>query len=463
MIKFFNTHAYIQLPIVSLSILYFASACVTRNSASHSQVNGSTPNSNAGTSSPREEKSSTQAPNPTSIEQPTKTNNFAFVTQFEMALGKRDCKTIRSLENQLVAPPESYANSTLLATLWCEHQKNPKDKELSEKLFRAIDQALKSEAPLFDATFLENLRSEALVASGELQAARQSQAKALSQSALEFMSLVSGQVLRSDFQDIELLLTGGQAALLREVRSSLADPLTQAAALTKFDDLLSQVSDGPVKDKLLMARLKLFSAIELAFASQLASLEEIRLKKDAASTENMIAQIRKLFPSRPHQQRIDSLVGPQIQSQTTIVDLDPNQCLSTNSVAKVGQEKTEITSDRALQLARSALNEGKPGDAVDVLDSLPETQKNDKTRSLRRESSQAHIRDLRRKANELYQRGNISGDNQSKLDSLAQCKQILENILSRYPETDQFTRIKIQKFLNAVSENILELRKAQTK
>jgi hypothetical protein len=37
------------------------------------------------------------------------------------------------------------------------------------------------------------------------------------------------------------------------------------------------------------------------------------------------------------------------------------------------------------------------------------------------------------------------------------------NILTRYPETDSFTRVKIQRFLNSVSENIQELRKAQAK
>ena len=390
-------------------------------------------------------------------------SSAAFVTQFESALAKRDCSTIRSLEKQLVAPTESYSNSVQLATLWCAHQKSPNEKELTSRLLAAIDHSIKNEAPLFDASFLEQLRADALSAAGDFQAARQSFAKALGQSALQFMNLVSGQALRSELHGLESVLTGAQAALLRDVRDNLATPLTQAAALTKFDELLSQVPPGSAKDKLLSARLKLFSAFELAFASQLAGLEEVRLKGDASATEELAGKVRQMFPSRPHQVRVDALVGSQSGNKASVADLATTQCNTAASNANGSNDKGELTAERALQLARIALNEGNPGDAVVALDNLSDAQKSDKTRSLRREASEAHIRYLRRKANELYQRGTIASDNQAKLDSLAQCKQILENILTRYPETDSFTRVKIQKFLNSVSENILELRKAQVK
>lgn len=387
----------------------------------------------------------------------------AFVTRFEGALAKRDCSTIRSLEKQLVATPESYSNSVHLATLWCAQQKLPNDKELTTRLFAAIDQSIKNEAPLFDASYLEQLRADALSAAGDLQAARQSFAKALGQSALQFMNLVSGQALRSELNGLESILTGSQAALLRDVRDNLTTPLTQAAALTKFDELLSQVPPGSAKDKLLYARLKLFSAFELAFASQLAGLEEVRLKEDTSATEELSLKVRQMFPSRPHQVRIDALVGSQSGNKASVTDLATTQCNAAASHPNGSNDKGELTAERALQLARIALNEGNPGDAVVALDNLSDAQKSEKTRSFRREAAEAHIRYLRRKANELYQRGTIASDTQAKLDSLAQCKQILENILTRYPETDSFTRVKIQKFLNSVAENILELRRAQVK
>lgn len=385
-----------------------------------------------------------------------------FVTQFESALAKRDCGIIRQLESQLVAPPESYANSVALAVAWCAHQKSPHDKDALAKLIAALETTTKNEAPLFDLGFIEELRADAFMVAGESIASRQAFAKAIGQSALQFMNLVSGQVLRSELQTVESLLSGSQILLLKEVRSLLSDPNSQAGALTKFDDLISQLPTGAAKDRLNAARLRLFSAIELSFASQLVSLEETRLRADPNASEESATRIRKLFPSRPHQNRIDSLVGistAKLNGSDALVT-----CPSSSTPnAAAGLDKAELTAERALQIARAALNEGKPGDAVETLDGLSDAQKNEKTRSLRREASEAHVRELRRKANELFQRGNISNDRQAKLDSLSQCKQILENILVKYPETDTFTRNKIQKFLNSVSDNIVELRKAQAK
>ncbi|MEY4066751.1 MAG: hypothetical protein RIR26_2959 [Pseudomonadota bacterium] len=386
-----------------------------------------------------------------------------FVTQFESALAKRDCTTIRQLESQLVAPPESYANSVVLAVLWCSHQKSPSDKDLLSKLLSALETTVKTEAPLFDLAFVEQLRADALMAAGETTASRQAFAKAIGQSALQFMNLVSGQVLRSELQTAESLLSGPQIALLKEIRTQLSDPNTQAGALSQFDELISQVPAGTTKDRLNAARLRLFSAIELSFASQIVSLEEARLRADAAGSEEAATRIRKLFPSRAHQLRIDSLIGTSASSKTAGSELTTSCNAPLTADTSANNEKGDLTADRALQLARTALNEGKPGNAVETLDTLSDAQKNEKTRSLRREASEAHVRELRRKANELFQRGNISTDRQSKLDSLSQCKQILENILVKYPDTDSFTRNKIQKFLNSVSENIVELRKAQAK
>lgn len=391
-----------------------------------------------------------------------------FVTQFEAALAKRDCSTIKSLEGQLSAPPENYSNSVTLAISWCHLQKSPQDKQALGAFVAAADLALKTEAPLFSVGFIEQLKADAYTSAGDMSSARASFSKAMSLSALQFMSLVSGQALRSDLQGIEPLLTGAQSALLKDVRSNLSDQSTQAAALTKLDELLSQVPQGPIADKLSLTRLKLFAAFELAFASQLGTLEEIRLRGDAAALDDATNKIRKLFPSRPHQARIDSIAGSNAAGKPITADsptaTPANQCAAISPQDVLNStDRSSLTADKAMQLAKLALNDGKPGDAVEILDSLSETNKSDKTRSLRREASEAHIKELRRKASELYKRVTLTNDAQAKLDSLSQCKQILENILARYPETDSYTRRNVQKFLNSVSENITEIRKGQVK
>ncbi|MEY3901719.1 MAG: hypothetical protein RL189_1025 [Pseudomonadota bacterium] len=391
-----------------------------------------------------------------------------YVTQFESALAKRDCDTIRKLEGQLIAPAESYAHSVTLATTWCAQQKSPQDKDALNRFTAAADRTLKQESPLFSAGFVEQLRAESYAAAGDLTSARNAFSKSVSVSALQFMSMVSGQTLRLDLQSIEPMLTGPQAALLKDVRSSLADPATQSAALTKLDELLSLVAQGTAYDKLLMARLKLFAAFELSFASQLATLEETRMKGDAAALEDVSGKIRRLFPSRAHQVRIDSITGANSAAKPTQTDTQnaaqANQCANLTPAAILSStDRSDLSTDKALQLAKLALNDGKPGDAVEILDSLAEANKNERTRGLRREASEAHVKDMRRKASELYKRVSMTGDAQVKLDSLSQCKQILENILNKYPETDAYTRRNIQKFLNSVSENISEIKKGQLK
>jgi hypothetical protein len=395
-------------------------------------------------------------------------SSLPFVTQFEAALAKRDCVTIRSLESQLIAPPESYSNSVILATSWCAQQKSPQDAEALGKFVNSADQALKLEAPLFSPAFIEQLKGESYSAAGDNNAARASFAKSMSISALQFMSFVSGPALRNDLQNLEPLLTGAQSSLLKEIRTSLADSSTQTVALTKMDELLSQLPSGGARDRLLSSRLRLFSALELTFASQLSTLEETRMKGDAVALEEETNKIRRLFPGRPHQIRVDSIAGGTSSTKTAAVDPSAtapnNQCNTLTPTAVLNSaERFDLSTDKALQLAKMALNDGKPADAVDILDNLSEANKNEKTRGLRREASEAHVKDMRRKASEIYKKVAIIGDTQGKLDSLSQCKQILESILSRYPETDSYTRRNIQKFLNSVSDNISELKKGPVK
>jgi hypothetical protein len=386
----------------------------------------------------------------------------AIVTQFETALAQRDCEQVSNLEQQLVAPPGNYAGSVLLATLWCAQQKNPLDSEINSRLQKEFEDIGKKQVPLFDAVFLEELRIESLRKSGKVTEARSASANAIGMSAQRFMSLVSGHILRNELNDLEKSLNGKQLEMLENVKTSLNDPMSQALALVKFDDLISQLPENDLKKSLLLVRLKLFSAIEYSFASQLTSLEELRVRGENSKADERALTLKKQFPSQPHQDRISAIIGIEtMRAPEQAMSQNQNACVANPNALGGLSERSDLTADRAIQLARIALNDGKPGDAVQTLDGLPDTQKSDKTRNLRREASEAHIRDLRRKANDLFQRGNVSSDSLTKIESFDQCRQILENILNLYPEANRYTRVKIKKFLDSVSENLTELRKAQ--
>lgn len=386
------------------------------------------------------------------------------VSQIHTALAKRDCKTVDSLAENLPEAAESFSSGIAFAIQWCGHQKSPKDKAALERVLNSAEQLQKSEAPLLNSAFIEQLKGESLESAGDMTGARASFAKAMSLSALQFMTLVSGQTLKLELQSIDPLLTGSQSALLNEIRLSLSDSSRQATAIAKLDELLSLVPAGSVYDKLLATRLKLFAAFELSFASQLGSLEETRLQGNTTALESSAANIRRLFPGRAHQQRIDSILGKNPPADSAAAKPAAQQCAALSPTDALNSaDRSDLTADKAMILAKTALNDGKPGDAVEILDSLSDVNKTDRTRGLRREASEAHVKDMRRKASELYKRVVMTGDSQAKLDSLSQCKQILENILFKYPDTDTLTKRNIQKFLNSVSENITELKKGTVK
>lgn len=386
------------------------------------------------------------------------------VTQFENALSQRDCQQVQSLQDSLIAPPASYGGSVLLATLWCAQQDAPNDPETNERLAEEFNRIEDQKTALIDAVFIKELRAEALRRSGQTTEARSVTTKAIGISAQRFMSLVSGHVLRNELNELESGLSGKQSEQLESIKASLSDPMSQALALVKLDDLIAQLPQGEMKNNALLVRLKLFSAIEYSFASQLASLEELRVRGENSKADGLAVNLKKQFPSKPHQDRVDALVSPDVM---TAPEINPTQaanlCVPNSPTLGGLVDRSELTAERAIQIARIALNDGKPGDAVQTLDGLPDVQKSDKTRNLRREASEAHIRDLRRKANDLFQRGNVASDSQTKVDSFEQCRQILEQILNLYPEANRYTRVKIKKFLDAVSDQLMDLRKAQTK
>ena len=73
--------------------------------------------------------------------------------------------------------------------------------------------------------------------------------------------------------------------------------------------------------------------------------------------------------------------------------------------------------------------------AVETLDALPEPVRTDRTRRFRRDAAEAHVRDMRIRVRDIYGRSTTQADPQTKMDALKQCRQILETILTKYPDT----------------------------
>ncbi len=108
--------------------------------------------------------------------------------------------------------------------------------------------------------------------------------------------------------------------------------------------------------------------------------------------------------------------------------------------------------EKAITDARLAINSGDPATAVTILDTIPELEKNDRSKRLRKEAAEAHVKDLRTRARQQYQRAQSQQNKQGKIDALQQSREINEFILSKYPETP--SRPGIERSLSSIKSEI---------
>ena len=108
---------------------------------------------------------------------------------------------------------------------------------------------------------------------------------------------------------------------------------------------------------------------------------------------------------------------------------------STPSLPTAGIATDTNAVDKTITDARAALNSGSPETAVALLDAIPEKDRNDRTKRLRREAADAHVRDLRTKAREFYLKAQAQSNKSQKVDILKQSLAINEEIITKYGDT----------------------------
>jgi hypothetical protein len=107
--------------------------------------------------------------------------------------------------------------------------------------------------------------------------------------------------------------------------------------------------------------------------------------------------------------------------------------------------------------AKAALNVGDPAGALVLLDSVPETDRNEKIRRLRRDAVEAHVKDLRTRARQQYMRAQGTQNKETKIEALQQCLSINEEILAKYPDTP--SKPGIERSINSIKSEIAFLSK----
>jgi hypothetical protein len=119
--------------------------------------------------------------------------------------------------------------------------------------------------------------------------------------------------------------------------------------------------------------------------------------------------------------------------------------------------ETLVGAEKVLADAKNAMNAGDPSTAIALLDSLSDGDKNEKSRRLRRDAVEAHVKDLRTRARQQYLRAQSAQSQEIKIEALQQSKEISEQILAKYPDTP--SRPGIERSLNSITSEIEFLRK----
>jgi hypothetical protein len=122
------------------------------------------------------------------------------------------------------------------------------------------------------------------------------------------------------------------------------------------------------------------------------------------------------------------------------------------TLPSVGNPTDANTIDKAIADARTALNAGDPKSAVGILDGIPEKDRNERIRRLRKESAENHVRDMRTKAREFYLKAQAQNDKTQKIEALKQTLAINEEILAKYSDTS--SRPGVERSIRSIKSEI---------
>jgi hypothetical protein len=130
---------------------------------------------------------------------------------------------------------------------------------------------------------------------------------------------------------------------------------------------------------------------------------------------------------------------------------------TTATTPAVAGSENPLDPEKKFNDAKAALNTGDPAAAVTLLDSVPEPERTEKIRRLRRDAVEAHVKDLRTRARQQYMRAQGTQNKGTKVEALQQCLSINEEILAKYPDTP--SKPGIERSINSIKSEIAFLNK----
>lgn len=386
------------------------------------------------------------------------------LNSISVAFEKRDCKTVSDKSAKLKT---SFGGMlpfvTNMQAKICDAEIDPHNKEKARTAIAAIDEVEKVTPSTLSPAQFERLRASRYLASDDKENALRAKK--------EERADLHRQIQTIQQVDQEILELSNAAAAFTPEQKEKFQAISQNAmrddklfeALKASDELIPTVSNRDARMILQEQRAYIVARIEQLFSLEASLLEDKKLAGQDAEARAFAAELKKRFPTKVYETRIETILGGGQPASAGTPSMPPNPLSTTAPATSPSPDAANVSdeqkTEKALTEARAALDSGKPGTAVDTLDALPETARTDRTRRLRREAADVHVREMREQVRNLYTRSRSQGNPTAKVETLKQAKGILEQILSKYPDTT--VRSAVERNLKSINEEIVELGKAK--
>lgn len=394
----------------------------------------------------------------------------------EAAFSRRSCPQVLEHEKRLAPLRKgtlALPLSAALALAVCEAEAAPNDKVKQERAISLLEEAQKNLVPAHNFLFLEDLKSERLTALGDSKRALESRKRmrAYIGSLDALLIKVDGDILR---------LSGGAEQLSAEQKARHAEALrlwpsddALFEALKILDNLLAEVVNANARALLLQTRAAVLARIEDDFARESSLIETLLREGREPEAKNQALRMRARFPRDSYERRINALFvpppanaapssDPLIPSAGTLpLDAPAAPAATAGGAVPVGStaptQSAPVTAEAAFDAARKWLDEGRPEEAMQTLQELPEGTQNDRTRRLRLEAVELFVRNTRTQVRNLYNRAGATTDAAQKGELLRECKKKLEDLLAKAPDAPG--RSGIERNLRTINQDLENLTK----
>jgi hypothetical protein len=385
----------------------------------------------------------------------------AQIAALDRAFASQQCDKVMELASGLgISPPwrdtTTLPPTTAAAVAVCRSILAPGDLTKAKFASRVLEDLNEAQLPLLSAPWIERLRSDRLAATGNISDAMQAKQ--------DEMQILRSYELRRRALELELrelsepspLFTADQRQALEKVILASQNDSSLLRTLQDIDTILTQVHAPKAREAIIEQRAHLVARLEELFARDFARVEELKGQSKSSEARSLAHELKRKYPLSSFGIRLDAAVG---ESQwTPNLDTDPLRTPPAfgSTPAPIGDT---ALADKALADAKAAINSGDPAAAVNILDSISDSERNEKTRRLRKEAADLHVKDLRTKVREIYERAKGQTNRETKLEALRKCKELLELVLSRYPEST--ARKGVEMNLRTINLDIEELAKGK--